>query len=103
MAVIQAGSKGRNFTAEELIGRRIRIECPAPRKNRLPTGHTVMIIADDEQVDNAYKVDLVLEAQSVVEAKIRLYRLDLPDAPTEEITLRDDIELSISAIVTEVQ
>lgn len=103
MAVIQAGSKGRNFTAEELIRRRIRIECPAPRKDGVPTGHTVMVIADDEQVDNAYKIDLLLEADSVVEAKIKLYRFDLPDAPTEEITLRDDIEVSISAIVTEVQ
>lgn len=102
MAVIQR-AKGRNFTAEELIGRRIRIEGPAPKRKDLPTGHTIMIIADDELVDNAFKVDLTLEANELVQAKIWLYRLDLADAPIETITLRDDIELSFSAIVSEVQ
>jgi hypothetical protein len=48
--------QGRNFTAEELIGRRIRIDGPVPKRGDLPTGRTIQIIADDELVDNAYKV-----------------------------------------------
>jgi hypothetical protein len=62
----------------------------------------MMVIADDEMVANACKIELIIEPCSIVEAKISLYRLDLPDAPTEEITLRDNINLSFSAHVSEV-
>lgn len=105
MAVIQAGTKGRDFTAEELIGRQIRIEGPVPRKKGLPTGHSIRLIADDEEIDNAFKVELLLEANEIVTAKISLYRLDKaePDkpCPVEEVTLRDDIEVSFSAYASE--
>ncbi len=107
MVTIQAGgAKGRNFTAEELVGRRVRIECPAPKKNGLPVAHALIIIADDETVDNACKLELIVEPQDIIQVKITLYRFDLvePDGPcpTEKVTLRDNIELSFSAIVSEV-
>ncbi len=68
----------------------------------MPIGHAMMVIADDEMVANACKIELIIEPDNVIEAKITLYRLDLPDAPMETITARDDIELSFSAIVSEV-
>lgn len=103
MAAIQDGTKGHNFTSEELLGRQIRIEGPyRDKKHLVPTGMNMMIIADDEQVENACKLELMIEPDSIVEAKITLYRLDLPDAPQETITLRDDISVSFSAIVSEV-
>lgn len=94
---------GRDFTASELIGRRILIEGPVPKRGGLPTGREIRIIVDDELMNNACKAVLTLAANEVTEAKITLYRHDLPDAPKEEITLRDHIELSFSAIVSEVQ
>jgi hypothetical protein len=107
MAVIQPGSKGRDFTAEELIGRRIRIEGPVPKKNGLPTGNVIRIIADDEEVGNAFKAIISLEANELTEAKIWLYRFDMvePDGPcpVEKVTLRDNIEISFSAYISEVQ
>lgn len=104
MASIQIQrTSGRNFTAEELVGRRIRIEGPVPKKNGVPIGYGMMVIADDEMVDNACKIELIIEPANVVEAKITLYRLDLPDVPTETITVRDDIEVSFSAYVSEVR
>lgn len=104
MASIQIQrTKGRNFTAEELVGRRIRIEGPVPKRNGVPIGHAMMVIADDEMVDNACKIELIIEPANVVEAKITLYRLDLPNAPMETITVRDDIEVSFSAYVSEVR
>ena len=100
--------KGRNFTAEELIGRTIRIESPAPKKGTPPNGRGIRIFADQETVDNACKLELSIEPNAVVEAKVTLYRLDLAtvedeDVPTEVVTLRDNIEVSFSAIVSEVQ
>jgi hypothetical protein len=91
-----------DFTAEELLGRQIRIEGPVPKKGNDPTGHTIRIIADDDLVDNAYKAVLILEAGEITQAKIMLYRHDKENAPTEEVTLRDNLEVSFSAIVSEV-
>jgi hypothetical protein len=98
-------SKGRNFTAEELIGRQIRIEGPAKR-GKVPTGYKMLIIADDEEVNNACKLELSIEPDAVVEAKVTLWRFDLATEeglPTEVAVLRDNIEVSFSAIVSEVQ
>lgn len=106
MAVLQrAIPQGRNFTADELVGRQIRIEGPVPKKDDLPTGRTVRVIADGEEVNNAFKAEITLAATELTQAKIWLYRFDLAGAevPIEEITLRDNIELSFSAIVSEVQ
>lgn len=108
MAVLRLeASGGRNFTAEELIGRQIRIEGPVPKKETSPKGYFMMIIADDEMVNNACKLELTIEPDAVVEAKVTLYRLDLatPEerTPTEVAVLRDNIEVSFSAIVSEVQ
>jgi hypothetical protein len=108
MAVLQRETpKGRDFTAEELIGRQIRIEGPVPKRRISPLGHAMMVIADDEMVNNACKIELAIEPCGIVEAKITLYRFDRatkdPGVPTEEITLRDNIEVSFSAIVSEVQ
>lgn len=107
MAVIQPGTKGRDYTAEELIGRRIRIVGPVPTGNVSPIGHAIMILTEDEMIGNVLKVELTLDPCSVVEAKITLARLDktAPYAPlvTEEIILRDNVEVSFSAIVSEVQ
>lgn len=107
MAVLQGYvSKGRDFTAEELVGRQIRIEGPHPRKKSPPIGHQLLIIADDEEVNNATKLELSIVPDSIIEAKITLWRRDLQDSkgnvPTEVVTLRDNIELSFSAIVSEV-
>lgn len=97
--------KGRYFTADELVGRQIRIEGPVPARKDLPTGRTIMVIADDEPVDNAFKVEISVEATELTTAKIWLYRFDLAGekVPIEKITLRDNIELSFSAIVSEVE
>jgi hypothetical protein len=100
-------SRGRNFTAEELMGRQIRIESLAPKRETSPTGYAMMIIADDEVVNNAGKLELSIEPDAVIEARVTLYRLDLATAegraPTEVAVLRDNIEMSFSAIVSEVQ
>jgi hypothetical protein len=98
-------SKGRDFTAEELIGRQIRIEGPVPKKKMPPLGFNMMIIADDEEVNNACKLELSVEPGDIVEAKITLRRFDQvtgDSLPTEVAILRDNIELSFSAIVSEV-
>lgn len=108
MTVIYPGSKGRNFTAEELLGRQIRIEGPAPRSLEVPVGHTLMVLADDEQVNNVLKIELILEPSSIVEARLTLFRKDRitrdiqksGEVPTEEVTLRDDVRVSLSAIVS---
>src|SRR5579859_2539938 len=107
MAVIHQGTRGRDFTAQELIGRQIRIEGPVPKKDGLPTGNTIRVIADDEEVGNAFKAIISLEAGELTEAKIWLYRFDPvePDGPCpiEKVTLRDNIELSFSAYISEVE
>jgi hypothetical protein len=105
MAALQREtSNGRDFTAEELIGRQIRIECPT---YVVPTGRTLAITADGEQINNACKLVLTAAADAITEIKLTLYRFDLvtkdPGVPTEEITLQDNIEVSLSAIVSEVQ
>ncbi len=92
-----------DFTAETLLGRHIRIEGPVPKKGNAPTGHKIRITADDELVDNAYKVTLILEAAEITQANIMLYRLDLPDAPSEEAIVQGrDVEVSFTSVVTEV-
>lgn len=106
MAVVREAPTRHTFTAEELIGRQIRIEGPVPSRKRPPTGHSLRIIADDESVSNACKLELVIEPTGLIEAKITLWRFDQgteEGVPTEEVTLRDNIELSFSAIVSEVQ
>jgi hypothetical protein len=106
MAVLQRETpKGRDFTAEELIGRQIRVECPT---YVVPTGRTLTITADGEQINNACKLVLTAAADAITEMKLTLYRFDWATEdfrvpPTEEITLQDNIEASISAIVSEVQ
>jgi hypothetical protein len=97
-------SKGRDFTTEELIGRRIRIEGPVPKRQSPPVGYAMMVIADDEMVDNVSKVVLTIEPNAIVEATLTLYRGETAEneTMTQEVTLRDDIELSFSAIVSEV-
>lgn len=107
MAVVQPGIRGRDFTADELIGRQIRIEGPVPKKNGSPNGNAIRIIADDEEVGNAFKAIISLEANELTEATIWLYQFDRvePDGPcpVEKVTLRDNIELSFSAYVSEVK
>ncbi len=102
-AVYIPSPKGRNFTAEELVGRRIRIEGPA----NTPVAYHFLIFADDELVTNITKLTLSIEPDSLIEATITLLRSDLSTEnmetmPTETVTLRDDIELSFSAIASEV-
>jgi hypothetical protein len=105
MAAIQPGTRGRDFTAEELIGRRVRIVGPVPTGNKPPIGHAMMVVADDEMVDNVLRIELVIDPCSVVEAKLTLAHLDkaVPygPIPTEEVVLRDHVEVSFSAIVSE--
>jgi hypothetical protein len=100
-------AKGRNFTAEELVGRQIRIEGPVPKRGTQPIGYNMLIVADDESIDNACKLELSIEPDAVIEARVTLYRFDLATAeervPTEVVTLRDNIEVSFSAIVSEVE
>lgn len=99
-AIRLEGSKGRDFTAEELVGRQIRIE------SHVPIGYNLMIIADDESVNNVTKLELSIEPCAMVEAKVTLYRFDQATeegVPTEVAVLRDNIEVSFSAIVSEVQ
>ena len=104
MAVIEPASrpKGRNFTAEELVGKTIRIVSP---DGKLPVGHAITITADGEHVANAYKVTVVMEASAITQAIIRLYRLDLDsaereDVPTEVAVAYENIEIAVSAIVS---
>ena len=106
MASVQTGdSKGRGFTAEELVGRQIRIEGPVPNRKRPPIGIGMMVIADDEMVGNVLRIVLTIEPNNIVEAKLTLYFGETAEneAITKEVTLRDNIELSFSAIVSEVQ
>lgn len=106
MAVLRETPRGRDFTAEELIGRQIRIEGPVPKRKASPTGFGMRVIADDEFVGNVSKIVLSIEPSSIVEATLTLWRFDQAteqDVPTQEVTLRDNIELSFSAIVSEVQ
>lgn len=91
--------KGRDFTAEELTGRTIRIESVSD----LPVGVGVMVTADGEMVGNVGKIVLSIEPNSIVEATLTLFRFDKEDVPTEEVTLRDNVEVSFSAVVSEVQ
>lgn len=100
--------KGRDFTAKELIERRIRIESPYPKKSGCPVGHAVMVIADDQIVNNVVKIELTIEPAALVEATLTLTRFDLlqeGDAllPTEQAIVRDNVDLSFSAIVAEVR
>jgi len=92
MAVMRETPRGRDFTAEELIGRQIRIECPVEQATR--------VAADGETIGNASKVVLTIAQNNVAEAILTLCHVD---QTVEEITLRDNIELSFSAIVSEVQ
>lgn len=107
MAVIQAStSKGRDFTAEELIGRRVRFEAPVKSK-KIPMGYELLVIADDEAVNNVSKIVLTLKPDAVIEAIVTLYRFDLVtknmvSTPIEEVVLRDNLEVSFSAIVSEI-
>ena len=96
---------GRNFTGEELVGKTIRIVSP---DGKPPVGHAITITADGERVNNVYKVTVVMEASAITQAIIRLYRLDLVDAdvvtiPTEVAMAYDNIEIAVSAIVSEVR
>lgn len=101
MAVVPGYSlKGRDFTAEELIGRTIRIEAPGPTRTK-PMGYAVMVLADGEMVNNVLNLELAIEPNAVVEARLTLDRGKT--AEPETVTLRDNIELSFSAIVSEVQ
>lgn len=84
--------KGRNFTASELIGRRISV---------LETiGNAATVLADDEVVGNVSKFVLTMAQNNVTEAVLTLYH---PDQPAEEIILRDYIVASFTAIVSEVR
>ena len=60
-----------------------------------------MVLADGELVNNALKLELAIDPNAVVEAKLTLYRGKT--AENETVTLRDNIEVSFSAIVLEVQ
>ena len=90
--------RGRDFTAEELTGRTIRIESVSD----LPVGVGMMVTADGEMVGNIGKIVLSIEPNSIVEATLTLFRFDKEDVPTEEVTLRDNVEVSFSAVVTDV-
>lgn len=108
VAVEHALPQGRDFTAGELIGRTVRIECPIPAKDGRPVARTLAIFADGELVANACKLELVVEPAAVIAATITLVRLDQVSShdqtvPTEQVTLRDNIELSFSAVVSEVR
>jgi hypothetical protein len=104
MAVIHSDTRGRDFTAEELIGQRIRIEGPVSTKIP-PVGYAMMIIADDEMVNNVTKLELAVDPCSIIEAKLTLYHDETTENKpmTEEVTLRDNINVSFSSIVSEVQ
>ena len=106
MASVQTGdSKGRDFTAEELVGMRIRIVGPVPKHGAPPVGYVMMVLADDEMINNVSKIVLTIEPNAIVEATLTLYRGETAEneSRTEEITLRNDIEVSFSAFVSEVQ
>lgn len=99
MAFVREIPKGRDFTTEELIGRTIRIESVAME----PVGRAIAVTADGEMIGNCGKIVLSIEPDSIVEATLTLFRFDKEDAPTEEVTLRDNVEVSFSAVVSEVQ
>lgn len=100
MAVVHGGPKGRDFTADELAGRTIRIEGPVPPRNGSPIGHAMMVIADDEMVGNVTRLELNIEPCAIVEAKITL--VDTKTGVEEVVTVRDDIQVSFSAVVEEI-
>lgn len=108
MAVLQRKfPEGRRFTAAELVGRQIRIEGSAPKGGMQPAGHNMMVFADGEVVNNVCKLELSIEPDAVVEAKVTLYRFDPVTKeelhPPEVAVLRNNIEVSFSAIASEVQ
>ena len=105
MAAIRTSSQGRDFTAEELIGKHVRIECPDPGAKGVPVGYFLTITADGERVNNICKLGLTVEPDSIIEVTLTLYQGETVEnkARTSEVTLRDHIELSFSAIASEVQ
>jgi hypothetical protein len=110
MAVIHVPKgNGRDFTAEELIGKQIRIEGPAPKYGKPPIGYAMSVFADGEMVNNVIKIVLTIEPTAVVEAILTLVFVNRTkweahaEVPPEEITLRENIEFSFSALVSEAQ
>ncbi len=95
----------RDFTAKELIGQHIRIECPALKDGKPPMGYAVAVLTDGGMINNVLKLTLTIEPNAVVEAVLTLYLGETVEneVRTEEVTLRDNIEVSFSAIVSEVQ
>ena len=90
----------RNYTAEELIGREIRIEGPV----RTPVGHKILVIADDEEIGNVAKIELVMEPHEYIKAKLTLWRFDLftvKDPLVVDVHQTSDVNVSFSAIVDE--
>lgn len=106
MASLQGRAQGRDFTAEELLGRHIRIEGPVPKKGKEPLGFEIMVIADDEMVGNVARIELVLDPCELVTAKLTLIHPNQPasgDLLTEEVTLSRNVDVSLTASVWEVQ
>ena len=109
MAAIRTSSQGRDFTAEELIGKHVRIECPDPGAKGVPVGYFLTITADGERVNNICKLGLMVEPDSIIEVKLLLCHRNQTAEKIfdiekfEEVTLRDNLELSFSAIASEVQ
>ena len=95
--------RGRDFTAQELIGRRIRIEGPGPKDGKPPIGYAMMVLADGEMITNVVKLVLTIEPCAVVEAILSLGNRADWEVQPEEVALRDNIEVSFSAIASEVQ
>jgi len=97
----------REHTAADLLDRRIRIEGPI----KIPIGHKVLVIADDEEIENCMKVELTIVPREVITAHLTLAHIGpmLPtvdggmhaDLTTEEFETTD-VELRLSAYVEEV-
>ena len=90
--------------AADLQDRRIRIEGPI----KVPVGHKVLVIADDEEVRNCMKIELTIVPREVIIAKLTLAHIG-PMMPTPEggthsdVTTEEfettDVEVRLSAFV----
>ncbi len=72
--------------AADLQDRRIRIEGPI----KVPVGHKVLVIADDEEVRNCMKIELTIVPCEVIIAKLTLAHVG-PMMPTPEGGMHSDV------------
>ena len=88
---------GRDFTPEELVGRKIRIEGPSDNL----AGHSVLIKTDGVLVENAVRLELDIVPNQGITATVTL--LVPPDYKRRGVILQEDVEVLFSAYTSRVK